>query len=104
MQRRLCFGVSGNLPKKLRTVYAADYKQAANRTARKLFGYGTIAVRIWPEKWPEYWPEYSGYFQAYQVIARTGEVRKLGNTFHLQMIMDTKYARTVSEVFKMHNG
>src|SRR6266540_1552565 len=85
MQRRLCFRVSGNLPKKLRTVYAANYKQAANWAARKLFGYCTIAVRIWPENWPEHWPEYSGYFQSYQVIAHTNEVRRIGNPFHLQM-------------------
>ncbi len=104
MQRRLCFRVSGNLPKKLRTVYAANYKQAANWAARKLFGYCTIAVRIWPENWPEHWPEYSGYFQSYQVIAHTNEVRRIGNPFHLQMVTDTEQAQNVSEVFRIHDG
>lgn len=69
---------------KLREVKANNYDQAAVLAARKMFGNGSTAMRVYG------FPDFSGYFQAYiYVSTSTGnQIRYLGKTFHLQMLFD----------------
>lgn len=89
----------GKNVKNLREIMGTSYLNAAVLTARKLYGAGICAKRIYGSD------DFSGYFQAYQVVhtAYGIEKRDVGNPFHLQKLPYVP-SENSSKPYRMFDG